>query len=243
VRADSSAGRIIGALARVPPGVPATARSDPASHYGLVQAGQARGLSRSSTAGRIVAALARTETGKRAAATPAELRAGLPLVQPPQMTGRRARRPDEAPTAQATLRIVASEEDPGQAPRRARPAGLLFPAPDLAPAEPPTPSAVLTINTLPQQLARDVAGIVPSERTFHVITTASILGSAFAGIGGAILTLYLVPGSTLVGLAELLLALVAAVLIAVRGRIPASQEQYREAASPGQVRSPRRRVS
>jgi hypothetical protein len=62
------------------------------------------------------------------------------------------------------------------------------------------------------------AGTVPPDRPRHLITTFGILGSVVLGIGGVVLTLCIAPQLGGLALAELVLALAAAVLIAACDR-------------------------
>lgn len=62
------------------------------------------------------------------------------------------------------------------------------------------------------------AGTVPPDQARHLVTTFGILGSVFSGIGGVVLTLHIAPRLGGLALAELVLALAAAVLIAACGR-------------------------
>jgi len=58
-------------------------------------------------------------------------------------------------------------------------------------------------------------GMVPDSQVDHLITTFGIAGSIFTGTAGAVVTLRLAPGLTVIALAELILALAGAALIAV----------------------------
>jgi hypothetical protein len=90
------------------------------------------------------------------------------------------------------------------------------PGPPLAepPAQLPEPSefAELEISVGPAQRAR---GRVPPDQADLLITTFSILSCAVTGIGGVVLTLHIAATLTSLALAELVLALVIALLIAV----------------------------
>jgi hypothetical protein len=79
----------------------------------------------------------------------------------------------------------------------------------------------MTITVGPAQSLR---AAVPGDQAHHLITTFGILGSVCGGIGGAALTL---RNQSLAGLAlaELALALAAAVLIAVCGLTRARQDE------------------
>jgi len=95
------------------------------------------------------------------------------------------------------------------------------PAEPLAKYTEPTQFAELEISVAPDQRAR---GRVPFDHARYLITTLGILGSAATGTGGAILVLYVAPRLTIVVIAELALALVAAVLIVGCGRIPVTEK-------------------
>jgi hypothetical protein len=108
--------------------------------------------------------------------------------------------------------------------------------PDLVPpdaltifAEAPTVFAELEIQVGPAQQWGTAKGKVPPEQAHHLITTFGVLGSVVAGIAGAVLTLSIGSGLTAPALAELALALTAAVLIAVRratGRQQNSRQRF-----------------
>jgi hypothetical protein len=113
----------------------------------------------------------------------------------------------------------------------------------------PTQSAELTISSKPMagvefsvgpgQPWGTAKGTVPPDQAQHLITTFGILGSASAGIGGAILTLHITPHLTGVALGELVVAFVAAVLIAVCGYLQAKQKRRRQKPSNVQARRAR----
>ena len=84
------------------------------------------------------------------------------------------------------------------------------------PAEWPTTAASLIITVRPAQLAEKT---VPGQ-TRHLITTLGIVGSVWSGIGGLVVTLRASSVPVALAFAELALALAAAVLIAICGRIP-----------------------
>jgi len=92
---------------------------------------------------------------------------------------------------------------------------------DLHAEPPPTPSAEMTIMVGPAQSWR---AAVPGDQAHHLITTFGILGSACGGISGAVLTLRN-PNLTVLALAELGLALVAALLITACSIARARQEE------------------
>jgi hypothetical protein len=90
----------------------------------------------------------------------------------------------------------------------------------LTPADAPSPAAELMITLRPTELRATSHGIVPADQARTLVTTFGMVTSAIAGITGAVLTLSIDHGSTGVtlALAELALALVVAVLVAVVGR-------------------------
>ena len=99
--------------------------------------------------------------------------------------------------------------------------------------EAPSPYAELQIKLGPVQGDWGSAeGHVPSGEAHHLVTTFGILGSAFVGAGGAVLTLSISHTFTWLALAELALALVAAVLIAAAGRSDAPTRRNRKHPSP-----------
>lgn len=83
------------------------------------------------------------------------------------------------------------------------------------PGERPSRASRLKITVTPLGTAE---GTVPPSETRYLITTFGILGSVVAGTVGAVLTLRISPGLTALALAELGLALAAAVFIAACGR-------------------------
>lgn len=85
-----------------------------------------------------------------------------------------------------------------------------------APAEQPTERAELRIEVGPARIAH---GKVPPGEAHSFIRTLGIVGSAFAGIAGTVLTVRFASGSigAVLAIAELALALIAVVLIAVQG--------------------------
>jgi hypothetical protein len=93
----------------------------------------------------------------------------------------------------------------------------------------PGPRAELQIDVgpPPKQWGSAKAN-VPADQAHHLITTSGILGSAATGIGGAAFTLQAVSGAVTLAYAELALAFVAAVLIAVCGRMEPSSKDRRE---------------
>jgi len=89
-------------------------------------------------------------------------------------------------------------------------------APAPAPAETPTMFAKLEIQVGPAQPWQTANGKVPPDQANHPISMFGALGSAIAGIAGAVLTLRIGSGLTGPADAELALALISAVLIARR---------------------------
>lgn len=88
-------------------------------------------------------------------------------------------------------------------------------------AERPTWAAELRITTervqagITTQLWGTEEGMVPTSQVDHLVTTFGIAGSIFTGIAGAVVTLRLAPGLTVIAVAELVLALAGAALIAL----------------------------
>jgi hypothetical protein len=79
----------------------------------------------------------------------------------------------------------------------------------------PSPRAELEISIGPSPKHWGTFwGRVPADQAHHLITTFGILGSATAGIGGAILTFQASGGRVALAYAELALALIATLLIA-----------------------------
>ena len=93
-------------------------------------------------------------------------------------------------------------------------------------AEQPTPAARLTIDSQPARLkitARrwlTAEGTVPAHEARHLVGAFGILACVTVGIAGAVLTLQISAGLTVLVLAELALAFTGAVLIALCGRGP-----------------------
>jgi hypothetical protein len=106
---------------------------------------------------------------------------------------------------------VAKRKQSAQEPVPTEPADLL---PE------PTGFAELEISLGPTPRAR---GRVPPDQAHYFITTFGMLGSVASGIGGAVLTLHVAAGLTGLALAELGLALAAALLIAICGQTQASR--------------------
>lgn len=90
------------------------------------------------------------------------------------------------------------------------------PGPGPAPAETPTTFAELEIQVGPAQPWGTARGRVPPDQANHLISAFVALGNVTAGITGAVLTLRISPGLTGPAYAELAIALIAALLIAVR---------------------------
>lgn len=114
-----------------------------------------------------------------------------------------------------------------------------------APAETPTLFAELEIQVGPTQPWGTAKGRVPPDQANHLISAFGALGSAVAGIAGAVLTLRIKPSLTGPAYAELALALVVAALIAFRRRSdrregghPDSARQGRDAAQSGPPSAP-----
>jgi hypothetical protein len=103
------------------------------------------------------------------------------------------------------------------------------PLPDQGSPAVPSPSARLSIQLGPTQLGGTAEGNVPPDQVHHLITTFGMMGSACAGITGAVFTLRGDPSRPVLALAELVLAFTVAVLIAVTSRLPAPPgAQYAE---------------
>jgi hypothetical protein len=90
------------------------------------------------------------------------------------------------------------------------------PGPGPAPAETPTTFAELEIQVGPAQPWGTARGRVPPDQANHLISAFVALGNVTAGITGAVLTLRISPGLTGPAYAELAIALIAALLTAVR---------------------------
>jgi hypothetical protein len=97
----------------------------------------------------------------------------------------------------------------------------------------PGPQAELQIfvGPLPKQWGSAKAN-VPAGQAHHLITTFGILGSVATGISAAAFTLQAASGAVTLAYAELILAFVAAVLIAVCSRMEPSSEGRREKHTP-----------
>jgi hypothetical protein len=106
-----------------------------------------------------------------------------------------------------------------------------------SPEEEPSRYAELVVQLGPAQQWGSARGKVPPEHTHHFITTFGIVTSVAAGIAGAVLTLRIAAGLTGPAYAELGLAFVAALLIAMRRS--ADRAAWRESAGP-RAREPAR---
>jgi hypothetical protein len=82
------------------------------------------------------------------------------------------------------------------------------------PAERPTSFAELEIRVGPVTPWGTAKGRVPPDQTSYFIMTFGVLGSVVTGTAGAVLTLHIARGLTGLALAELTLALAAALIIA-----------------------------
>lgn len=105
------------------------------------------------------------------------------------------------------------------------------PGPD--PAEAPTGFAELEIQVGPAQSWGTAKGKVPPDQAHHLITTFGVLGSAIAGIAGAVLTLRIASGLIAPAFAELTLAVASAVLIATRRTTGRRDSKHREISGAG----------
>jgi hypothetical protein len=85
------------------------------------------------------------------------------------------------------------------------------------PVERPTSFAELEIQVGPAVPWGTAKGRVPPDQANYFIMTFGILGSVATGTAGAVLTLRIAPGLTGLALAELILALAAALIIAACG--------------------------
>ena len=95
----------------------------------------------------------------------------------------------------------------------------------------PGPRAELQISMEPAPSQGDSVGsLIPADRAHHLITTFGILGSLATGIGAAVLTLHSVEGAVGLACTELAVALIAAVVIAVRGSTSAIGRRRRRQA-------------
>jgi hypothetical protein len=107
------------------------------------------------------------------------------------------------------------------------------PSLEAAVAEPPSQHAELMISIGPAPQWGTAKGLVPADQAHHLVTASGILGSLAIGTGGAVFILHAGPGFAVAAYAELALALVCAVLIAVCSRTKANVKGRRQkAASP-----------
>jgi hypothetical protein len=81
--------------------------------------------------------------------------------------------------------------------------------------EQPSPSAQLKLEA---RMLGTAEGIVPPGEAHHLVTTFGMVGSCVTGVAGAVLTLRIDRGLVGIALAELVLALAIAMLIAACGR-------------------------
>jgi hypothetical protein len=81
--------------------------------------------------------------------------------------------------------------------------------------EQPSPSAQLKIDA---RVLGTAGGTVPPRRAHHLVTTSGMVGSCVTGTAGAVLTLRVDHALAGIALAELVLALAIAVLVAACGR-------------------------
>jgi hypothetical protein len=109
------------------------------------------------------------------------------------------------------------------------PAEESLPAPgpgaDLKLSRGPIAKLKFSIGTMPPK--GSITGLVPAGQAHHLITTFGIVLAAVAGIGGAVLTLHATSDAITV-YAELALALVASVLIAVCSRRGVTEDNRSE---------------
>lgn len=92
-------------------------------------------------------------------------------------------------------------------------------SPEPSRVERPSPAAELRITVRPDAHAWVTAsGRVPPDDARYLIRTLGITGSAFAGAGAAVLTFYISHAFTWLAIAEIALALVAIIFIALAGR-------------------------
>ena len=85
------------------------------------------------------------------------------------------------------------------------------------PAELPTSCAKLEIQAGPLMPCGTAPGRLRPDRVNHLIVTLGVLGSAVTGTAGAILIVRIAPKQAGLALAELILALAAALVIAAYG--------------------------
>lgn len=93
----------------------------------------------------------------------------------------------------------------------------------------PGPRAEIQINVGPVPKGWGTVKVnVPADQAHHLVTTVGILGSVAAGVVGVTLTLQEVSGAIILAYAELVLAFIAAVLIALCSRTDPSIKGGRE---------------
>jgi hypothetical protein len=97
-------------------------------------------------------------------------------------------------------------------------------APEPVPLERPTSFAELEVRVGPVPWGKAKGRVAPDQASY-LIMTFGILGSVVTGTAGAVLTLRIAPPLTGLALAELVLALAAALIIAV-GRLSREQALY-----------------
>lgn len=119
-----------------------------------------------------------------------------------------------------------------------------------APPERPTRAAQLKIRTEPARVKVNARrwliaeGTVPPANARHLISTFGILGSAVTSTTAAVLTLRIAPGLAPIALAELVLGLAAAVLIAACGRAQRGDRIEEQAPQgPGRRAAPARKAA
>lgn len=101
-----------------------------------------------------------------------------------------------------------------------------------APAEEPTPRAELGIRVCRSRPPDTAKSRVSPDQTKYMIMTGGVLGSVVTGTAGAVLILRVAPGRTGLALAELIVAVTGAAVIAAGGR-------FRETAEPEAARGRR----
>ena len=99
-------------------------------------------------------------------------------------------------------------------------------------AAPPSPAALLTIVLLPDQVQEIEDARVPADQLRRLSRTFGMtVGSILAGITAAVFTLYVVHGSPVLVLGELVLAPGAVVLTATGSHAQARRRSKRRATS------------
>lgn len=109
------------------------------------------------------------------------------------------------------------------------------------PLERPTGAAQLKIKAErgwgkagPRRWITEKGTVVPPAEARHFISTLGIVGSVVTSTAAAVLTLRITPRLASIALAELVLGLAAAVLIAACGRDPRGERIEEQAPHPGQ---------